>query len=75
MDDKTPKYSTVIDFLFPFDMSYFFTSKKMETSIKVIILPPGCKFSVNFCEIIFRCGENVGKETRKRPSQSIEKAF
>lgn len=38
MDDKTPKYSTVIDFLFPFDMSYFFTSKKMETSIKVIIL-------------------------------------
>lgn len=38
MNDKTPKYSTVIDFLFPFDMSYFFTSKKMETSIKVIIL-------------------------------------
>lgn len=38
MDDKNPKYSTIIDFLFPFDMSFLIESKKMETSAKVIIL-------------------------------------
>ena len=38
METEKGKFDKIIDILFPLDMSYFFEIRRMETSIKVMIV-------------------------------------